>query len=75
MRFIQDLKRTLYEVGENYTLKEDTPAVAGVQVENATAEERATRTLWWQDLCPRCKRVMRGQANLAALGREGNRFL
>jgi hypothetical protein len=75
VRFIQDLKRTLYEVGENYTLKEDTPAVAGVQVENATAEERATRTLWWQDLCPRCKRVMRGQANLAALGRDGNRFL
>ncbi len=75
VRFIQDLKRTLYEVGENYTLKEDTPAVTGVQIENATAEERATRTLWWQDLCPRCKRVMRGQANLAALGREGNRFL
>lgn len=75
VRFIQDLKRTLYEVGENYTLKENTPAVTGVDVENANAEEKATRTLWWQDLCPRCKRVMRGQANLAALGRKGNRFL
>jgi hypothetical protein len=35
----------------------------------------ATSKLWWQDLCPSCKRVLRGQANLAALGREGNQFL
>lgn len=79
-RFIQDLKRTLYEVGENYTLDRapaqpfrtsvDEPPVKG----NPLAE-RAASTLWWQDLCPSCKRVMRAQANLAALGREGNQFL
>jgi hypothetical protein len=38
-------------------------------------EERTTDKLWWQDLCPTCKRVMRAQANLAALGQGGNRFL
>lgn len=74
-RFIQDLKKTLYEVGENYSLRADLPATAGIQGDDAEAEEIATSTLWWQDLCPRCKRVMRSQANLAALGRNGNQFL
>ncbi len=31
--------------------------------------------LWWQDFCPRCKRVTRAQANLGAISAEGNRFL
>jgi hypothetical protein len=31
--------------------------------------------VWWQDFCPDCKRVMRGEANMAALGRDGNQFL
>lgn len=79
-RFIQDLKRTLYEVGENYTIREKPPEPFGVPgddppVKGIPAEEEATGKLWWQDLCPSCKRIMRGQANLAALGREGNRFL
>jgi hypothetical protein len=81
VRFIQDLKKTLYNVGENYTLRE-TPLptdAASTQKDigssGTAAEEKATGTLWWQDLCPTCKRVMRAQANLAALGREGNRFL
>ena len=79
-RFIQDLKRTLYEVGEDYTIRDapsqpfavssDEPAV------QSTAEvEQATSALWWQDLCPTCKRVTRAQANLAAIGSDGNRFL
>ncbi|HEX7733424.1 MAG TPA: hypothetical protein VF458_01125 [Ktedonobacteraceae bacterium] len=79
-RFIQDLKRTLYEVGEDYTIR-DTPAqpfaVPGHEppVKSTPEVEQAIRALWWQDLCPSCKRVMRAQANLAALGREGNQFL
>src|SRR5438105_3253412 len=87
VRFIQDLKKTLYEVGENYTIREAATAVGEVRPmgearmvlapkpETASDVEKATSTLWWQDLCPTCKRVMRTQANLAALGREGNRFL
>jgi hypothetical protein len=79
-RFIQDLKRTLYAVGENYTLNKapDQPFSASVgepPVQQDMEAEQATSTLWWQDLCPTCKRVMRGQANLAALGRDGNQFL
>lgn len=79
-RFIQDLKRTLYEVGEDYTIR-DVPAQAfGVPsdeppIKGSPEVERATRALWWQDMCPTCKRVMRAQANLAALGGDGNRFL
>ncbi len=76
VRFIQDLKKTLYDVDENYTIR-DEPAVqekAGLSTTTLT-EGTPTSKLWWQDLCPRCKRVMRAQATLAALGREGNRFL
>ena len=91
VRFIQDLKKTLYNVGENYTLHEAPIPVAqkdarlarrearltreDVQSSGTAVEEKATGQLWWQDLCPTCKRVMRAQANLAALGRGGNRFL
>ena len=80
VRFIQDLKRTLYEVGENYTIR-NTPfqpldgAADEPPRKSSPDEDQATSTLWWQDLCPTCKRVMRGQANLAALGRDGNQFL
>ncbi len=114
VRFIQDLKKTLYDVGENYSLlqhpqtdrmyEEDgmplpTPAdrdhrpqknpqgsnelASGtiplsketVQAYDIAPENTPTDTLWWQDLCPTCKRVMRAQANLVALGRSGNKFL
>jgi hypothetical protein len=75
VRFIQDLKKTLYEVGENYTLRELPASQVQGTPQVATAEDRATQTLWWQDLCPTCKRVMRAQANLGALGRQGNQFL
>ncbi len=90
VRFIQDLKKTLYDVGENYTLRELPVEQSGIQPPGesnqqiadsssvpslAPQEGQATSVLWWQDLCPTCKRVMRAQANLAALGRGGNQFL
>lgn len=84
VRFIQDLKKTLYDVGENYSLQRtiETPEsvpqhVADVDNTMMAVNESSTSTgsLWWQDLCPTCKRVMRAQANLAALGQGGNKFL
>jgi len=79
-RFIQDLKRTLYDVGENYTIRETPSEPFGVpgdepSAKGSAAAKHATGMLWWQDLCPSCKRIMRAQANLAALGRDGNQFL
>jgi hypothetical protein len=79
VRFIQDLKKTLQDVGENYTL----PGAPAVPVNQPSAVEKdiskeqspVVTHLWWQDLCPTCKRVMRAQANLAALGPGGNQFL
>jgi hypothetical protein len=73
-RFIQDLKKTLHDVDENYALPVPASHVEAVQTQNDQTHPVETR-LWWQDICPRCKRVMRAQANLAALGREGNQFL
>lgn len=75
VRFIQDLKKTLLDVSEDYTLREDVLAQQSPESTGTPAEEQATRTLWWQDLCPSCKRVARGQATLAALDPGGNRFL
>jgi hypothetical protein len=76
VRFIQDVKKTLYDVGENYTLS-DTPVAqeAGLLAPSTETQLTAPSKLWWQDVCPACKRVMRGQANLVALGRNGNQFL
>ncbi len=74
-RFIQDLKKTLSAVSEDYTLR-NTHFESGQPLPGEPASrDQATEALWWQDLCPRCKRVTRAQANLAALGREGNHFL
>ena len=70
-RFVHDLKRTLYDIGQNYAVSEDAPPTT----ENPAEREAATKGVWWQDFCPDCKRVMRGQANMMALGGEGNRFL
>lgn len=75
VRFVQDLKKTLYEVGENYILRVDVPEKRATRPDAPVLEKRVTDSLWWQDLCPTCKRVLRAQANLAALGLEGNRFL
>jgi len=75
VRFIQDLKKTLLDVGENYTLREVPVSQENAESTGTPVEEQATAKLWWQDLCPSCKRVMRAQANLAALGRGGNQFL
>ncbi|HEU5440200.1 MAG TPA: hypothetical protein VFU88_13000 [Ktedonobacterales bacterium] len=69
-RFIRDLKRTSYDIGQNYAVMADAP-----QASPAAPREEAISITWWQDFCPDCKRVMRGQANLAAMGRDGNRFL
>jgi hypothetical protein len=75
-RFITDLKKTLYEVGENYSLQGGSAAaVASPVAESAEVRDEAISGVWWQDLCPECKRVLRAQANLAALGRDGNQFL
>jgi hypothetical protein len=90
VRFIQDLKKTLYDVDENYTLREIPVEQMGLwshkdvdhkdpsstsMLPSPPQERQATSMLWWQDICPACKRVMRAQANLAALGRGGNQFL
>ena len=76
VRFVQDLKKTLYDVGQNYTLPATALAVLESGHSSATSpREQATSALWWQDMCPSCKRIMRAQANLSALGRGGNQFL
>lgn len=76
VRFIQDLKKTLYDVNEDYTLRVNHDGSDGSSPRSAQIPaEQATSQLWWQDLCPTCKRVMRAQANLAAIGHDGNRFL
>jgi hypothetical protein len=83
-RFIQDLKKTLYDVGENYSLHKLTEPGELLQSQVATVDKTTeangdssanTGSLWWQDICPTCKRVMRAEATLAALGRGGNQFL
>ncbi|HEX6776792.1 MAG TPA: hypothetical protein VF099_01255, partial [Ktedonobacterales bacterium] len=75
VRFIQDLKKTLSEVGENYTIRA-APAQPNGQAQPAPANEMGLASaVWWQDFCPDCKRVIRAQGNLAALGRQGNQFL
>src|SRR5256884_7087152 len=84
VRFIQDLKKTLYDVGENYSLQATTEPEELVQPQAGVVDKTmaaidgpsmSTGSLWWQDLCPTCKRVMRAQANLEALGQGGNQFL
>jgi len=81
VRFIQDLKKTLHDVDENYFLRENraaAPSKSALEDSRSGKLSPADQTiqeLWWQDICPTCKRVMRGQANMAALGRDGNQFL
>ncbi|MBV9691542.1 MAG: hypothetical protein JO202_17725 [Ktedonobacteraceae bacterium] len=75
VRFIQDLKKTLYDVGQNYTLPTALALLENGHSHAAFPREQATSALWWQDMCPACKRIMRAQANLSALGRGGNQFL
>jgi hypothetical protein len=70
-RFIQDLKRTAFDIGQNYAVAADGAAPEGA----TTDRDAATRPTWWQDFCPDCKRIVRSEANLAALGRDGNQFL
>lgn len=70
--FISDLKRTLGDIGQNYAVTSERPAQTATQT---AAQASAQQFTWWQDFCPDCKRIMRGEANLAALGRDGNQFL
>ena len=49
-RFVDDLKTTLTDLGQDYDL----------------GDERG----WWQDYCPTCKRVMRGQAYYQLMGKR-----
>lgn len=76
VRFVNDLKRTLADIGQDYSVTHQRMAAPAPEesATSATGSERDTE-IWWQDFCPDCKRVMRGEANMAALGRNGNRFL
>ncbi len=86
-RFIHDLKLTLDDIGQEYYVApapEGAPpprmpsrGAARVMADPADIARRSTmaQEIWWQDFCPDCKRVMRGEANMAALGRDGNQFL
>ena len=69
-RFVTDLKKTLNDIGQNYAISSKAPTMRAVQ-----SGQSATDVTWWQDFCPDCKRIMRAEANLAAMGREGNQFL
>ncbi len=76
-QFIDDLKRTLDDIGQDYAVAPAAPpTVQPAQDRRGTqGAPTAPALTWWQDFCPDCKRVMRGEANLAALGRDGNQFL
>ncbi|HEX8997087.1 MAG TPA: hypothetical protein VF812_13750 [Ktedonobacterales bacterium] len=71
VQFIQDLKLTLDDIGQEYIVGGPAPSASPAPQPTT----RTTQFTWWQDFCPDCKRIMRGEANLAALGREGNQFL
>jgi hypothetical protein len=71
-RFLTDLKLVLSEIGQQYAIE---PEPAAQRAPGGGAEPPVAGQLWWQDYCPDCKRVLRGEANMAALGREGNQFL
>lgn len=72
-RFIADLKQTLHAVGEDYCVPP--PAMSPEDFATLPGASLPTSVTWWQDFCPECKRVMRAEANLGALGGGGNRFL
>jgi hypothetical protein len=74
-RFIEDLKRTLYDIGQCYAVNGTEEGAPEVTAQPSAAREHATSVTWWQDFCPDCKRIMRAEANLAALGGDGNQFL
>lgn len=73
-RFIADLKRTLDDIGQDYAVTPE-PAPAPEPQRPVAQSASVARDAWWQDFCPDCKRVLRGEANLAAFGRDGNQFL
>jgi ribosomal protein S27AE len=73
VRFIHDLKQTLHAVGEDYCVPPATMSPA--EFARLPAEKLPTSVTWWQDFCPECKRVMRAEATLGALGSGGNKFL
>ncbi len=72
-QFITDLKKTLHAVGEDYCVPPS--SMAPEEFARLPAASLPTSVTWWQDFCPECKRVMRAEANLGALGGDGNRFL
>src|SRR5262249_3410752 len=69
VRFVDDLKKTLADVGENYAIPAHSPPPAEGNGSSPAGD------LWWQDLCPSCKRIMRAQGIFAATGSNGNRFV
>ena len=74
-RFIRDLKKTLSDVGENYAVRETAEPEAAARSLATNPTAATSDVVWWQDFCPDCKRVMRAEAQLATMGREGNQFL
>ncbi|HEX8982014.1 MAG TPA: hypothetical protein VF792_04535 [Ktedonobacterales bacterium] len=72
-RFIADLKQTLHAVGEDYCVPP--PTMGPAEFARLPEAKLPTSVTWWQDFCPECKRVMRAEATLGALGAGGNRFL
>ncbi len=75
VRFVSDLKRTLADIGQDYSVTHRHATAPAVGVASNEATIGLENEVWWQDFCPDCKRIMRGEANMAALGRNGNRFL
>jgi hypothetical protein len=75
--FISDLKRTLNDIGQDYYITSSPDASSADDAAQRGGADAAVPAsdVWWQDFCPDCKRVMRGEANMAMLGRNGNRFL
>jgi hypothetical protein len=68
---LTDLKLALNEIGQQYAIAPEPPAQAAPGGEATPVAGQ----VWWQDFCPDCKRVLRGEASMATLGREGNQFL
>ncbi|HEX8983759.1 MAG TPA: hypothetical protein VF792_13375 [Ktedonobacterales bacterium] len=74
-QFVSDLKRTLHDIGQDYSVTQSQAPAAASAAPSATPTPTGQPDIWWQDFCPDCKRIMRGEANMAALGRNGNQFL
>ena len=67
--FVGDLQATLDELGQNYRLRRHPDDAVADPAVGGSREPRRTGPAHLTELCPRCKRVVRGQAYFAANGR------